>query len=90
MKVQAIHSKKTGEERIHAAGCRDIAREQTHEDKRYPYVFEAESIEDIAAEYCQDFIAEGSWTLEEATEHWMAPACAPCVHLPMWSPKEGS
>jgi hypothetical protein len=66
MKLHAIYNpnRKGPELRVHAAGCADIKRDLRGATS--DTVNDHESVEDCAEDFYQDFIAEGSMTVEDA------------------------
>lgn len=66
MKVRVIYNpnRKGAEVRVHAAGCKDIARDLRGSTSNYPTA--GESQKEIAEDFYGDFIEEGSMTEADA------------------------
>ena len=63
----------TSEVRVHAAGCKDIAKELRHRPTS-DYATAGETQHEIAEEFWADFIAEESMTAEDAMSYtWFLP-----------------
>ncbi|GAA3144424.1 hypothetical protein GCM10010466_39420 [Planomonospora alba] len=62
--------------RVHAAGCRDIARDIARSASAIDAIpVIATTAEEIAVELNQDFIAEGSMTADEALDYVTFVGC---------------